>query len=346
MGKKKKRQKIILPPDLPPEIPEDEVEVSDEDLQFFDENRDYAGFVSTLDTHSITRHVSRVANVKEDALEALYERRLKKKAAEKQKEESALQVDPVDALPVKTLDGELYYRTAPKKPKDSENAADKYEADGEDGNEGVDKSIVKLTKAERRAKLKKSKKEAKKQGKELDKTEDVQQTPQAAALAEVKEDLTAEETFESKKRKLAELGMALLADPEANIKALKEMLQISKDDDQAIVKLALLSLLAVFKDIIPGYRIRLPTEKELEMTVSKEVKKKRYYESTLLSTYKAYLQKLMALEQQASFQHIVYRCICTLLDAVPHFNFRESLLAAVIKNIGSSDDVETLLCYC
>ncbi|RVW89675.1 hypothetical protein CK203_036417 [Vitis vinifera] len=76
------------------------------------------------------RHVSRVANVKEDALEALYERRLKKKAAEKQKEESALQVDPVDALPVKTLDGELYYRTAPKKPKDSENAADKYEADG------------------------------------------------------------------------------------------------------------------------------------------------------------------------------------------------------------------------
>lgn len=59
----------------------------------------------------IQRHVSRVANVKEDALEALYERRLKKKAAEKQKEESALQVDPVDALPVKTLDGELYYRT-------------------------------------------------------------------------------------------------------------------------------------------------------------------------------------------------------------------------------------------
>lgn len=55
MGKKKKRQKIILPPELPPEIPEDEIEVSDEDLQFVDENRDYAGFVSTLDTHLITR---------------------------------------------------------------------------------------------------------------------------------------------------------------------------------------------------------------------------------------------------------------------------------------------------
>lgn len=35
-----------------------------------------------------------------------------------------------------------------------------------------------------------------------------------------------------------------------------------------------------------SYRIRLPTEKEQEMKVSKEVKKMRFYESTLLSAYK------------------------------------------------------------
>lgn len=68
----------------------------------------------------------------------------------------------------------------------------------------------------------------------------------------MKEDLTAEEVFENKKSKLAELGMALLADPESNIKSLKEMLQIAKDDNHSISKLGLLSLLAVFKDIIPG----------------------------------------------------------------------------------------------
>ncbi|GMQ00181.1 hypothetical protein CsSME_00047381 [Camellia sinensis var. sinensis] len=79
------------------------------------------------------------------------------------------------------------------------------------------------------------------------------------------------------------------------------MLQSSKDGDHAIAVLGLKSLLAVFKDIIPGYRIRLPTEKEQEMVVSKVVKKMRYYESTLLSTYKGYLQRLIALEQQASF---------------------------------------------
>ena len=71
--------------------------------------------------------------------------------------------------------------------------------------------------------------------------------------AEVKEDLTAEEAFETKKSKLAELGNALLTDPESNIKFLKEMLQISKENDPTIVKLGLLSLLAVFKDIVPGY---------------------------------------------------------------------------------------------
>lgn len=70
---------------------------------------------------------------------------------------------------------------------------------------------------------------------------------------EVKKDLTAEEASESKKYRLAEIGTALLTDPEANIKSLSEMLQISKSEDRAIVTLGLKSLLAVFKDIIPGY---------------------------------------------------------------------------------------------
>lgn len=69
----------------------------------------------------------------------------------------------------------------------------------------------------------------------------------------MKKDITAEEAFESKKCKIAELGTALLSDPESNIKSLKEFLQFCKDGDQAVVKLGLLSLLAIFKDIIPGY---------------------------------------------------------------------------------------------
>lgn len=54
------------------------------------------------------------------------------------------------------------------------------DAGNEEGND--DKSMVKLTKSERRAKLKKSKKENKKQGKELAKTEEMHPTQQEAAL--------------------------------------------------------------------------------------------------------------------------------------------------------------------
>ncbi|CAL0328831.1 unnamed protein product [Lupinus luteus] len=337
MGKKQK-QKIVLPPELPPEIPDDEVEVSDEDVQFVKDNRGYASLLSTLDTQSITKHVTRVADAKEDTLEKLYEERSRKSALKKEKEETGLQVDRVDALPIKTLDGKLYYRTAKKT--ESENGPGEEEAE-EDGN--ADKGLVKLTKSERRAKLKKMKREEKKQGKEVAKAE-VQENPQAAVLAEVKEDLTAEETFDSKKRKLAELGDSLLTDPDSNIKFLKDMLQLCKDNDPTIVKLGLLSLLAVFKDIVPGYRIRLPTEKEMEMKVSKTVRKMRYYESTLLSAYKGYLQRLMILEKKPLFQHVVVRCICSLLDANPHFNFRESLLDATVRNLNSTNEAIRKLC--
>lgn len=62
----------------------------------------------------MARHVTRVADLKEDALERLYERRLqKKKLKEKEEEEkeSRVEIDRVDALPVKSLDGQVYYRT-------------------------------------------------------------------------------------------------------------------------------------------------------------------------------------------------------------------------------------------
>lgn len=54
------------------------------------------------------RHINRVADVKEDALESLYEKRSRKKSLAT--DNTQLEVDPVDALPVKTLDGEVYYR--------------------------------------------------------------------------------------------------------------------------------------------------------------------------------------------------------------------------------------------
>jgi len=49
---------------------------------------------------------------------------------------------------------------------------------------------------------------------------------------------------------------------------LKEVLEMCRDEIFTVRKYAFLSLLAIFKDIIPGYRIRLPTEKEKQMKVN------------------------------------------------------------------------------
>ncbi|XP_020890871.1 nucleolar complex protein 3 homolog isoform X2 [Arabidopsis lyrata subsp. lyrata] len=331
MGKSRRKQKVIPPPQLPPDVPDEDIEFSDEDLKYVEENTEYARFVSRLDTAAINKQCGGRVKTVEDKYE---EERSKKKTLQEEKGNGEILVDPVDVLPVKTLDGKLHYRTESKKSKLAEADTDEAEKDVLD-----DENL--LNKSQRREKAKKSKREAKKHDKDFpNEILQEEETPQAAVLAEVKEELSAAETFENKKNKLAELGMLLLSDPEANIKSLKEMLDICKDENTKIVKLGLLSLLAVFKDIIPGYRIRLPTEKELEMKISKEVKKTRFYESTLLKAYK----KLIIFETKSVYNQIANRCLCTLLEAVPHFNYRDNLLIAVVRNISSPDEVVRRLC--
>jgi len=61
--------------------------------------------------------------------------------------------------------------------------------------DGVDKSLVKLTKAEKRAKLKKMRKEAKKQAKNMAEEEEVQQNPQAAVLVFIQMNLVGNDAF-------------------------------------------------------------------------------------------------------------------------------------------------------
>lgn len=57
----------------------------------------------------------------------------------------------------------------------SENMLKEGDAASEDKDDGKDKDIVKLTKAERRRKLKKSKREAKKQAKDIDEIDSLQE---------------------------------------------------------------------------------------------------------------------------------------------------------------------------
>jgi nucleolar complex protein 3 len=63
-------------------------------------------------------------------------------------------------------------------------------------------------------------------------------------------------------------------------------------NDPIVRQLAVFSLLAMFKDVVPGYRIRKFTEKELAEKVSQMVGRTREWEQGLVGVYQSYLQLL------------------------------------------------------
>ncbi|KAJ1985024.1 hypothetical protein H4R34_000281 [Dimargaris verticillata] len=155
------------------------------------------------------------------------------------------------------------------------------------------------------------------------------------------------------KIRLAERAQKLIENPEANIALLKKIHQTAVEDEAipSLCKLALLTELAIFQDVIPGYPIRALTEQEKTARVSKEVRQLRQYEESLVTGYQKYLQFLDRVIKQgprkqsttstdqsgshASLAQVALQCMCQLLKAAPHFNFRVNLLAAVIGQMCS-----------
>ncbi|XP_013420494.1 nucleolar complex protein 3 homolog [Lingula anatina] len=181
-----------------------------------------------------------------------------------------------------------------------------------------------------------------------------------------------QEKLREVKQKIALLAGAIIENPEENMRKLKELrVMLEFQDPQLFItvrKLAMLSLLEVFKDIIPGYRIRPPTDKEKEQSMKLETKKIRDFEESLIHNYKLYLQFLErmstgvnakptkkkakyikernAFPQEAAkvLRELSVHCMCDLLVTHQNFNFRSNLVTVVVpfmnhKNVKLSDHV-------
>ncbi|KAI0670464.1 nucleolar complex-associated protein 3 [Trametes maxima] len=145
------------------------------------------------------------------------------------------------------------------------------------------------------------------------------------------------------KEQIAGLCQEILGDPENSLGLLRRLHTFSLSEistpthpepvpnDPVIRKLTFLSQLAVFKDIIPGYRIRALTEKEKAEKVSQMVQRTRDWEQGLVSVYQAYLRNLEAeLKAKSEFAEAALHCMCTLLVEVTHFNFRVNLMSSIV----------------
>ncbi|XP_055746690.1 nucleolar complex protein 3 homolog [Salvelinus fontinalis] len=154
-----------------------------------------------------------------------------------------------------------------------------------------------------------------------------------------------------RKLRIASLGSDILSDPTTNIKKLKELRAMLMETDPYVAvtvrKLVMVSLMEVFKDIVPSYRIRPLTETEKASKVKRETQQLREFEEGLVSQYKFYLENLeqtvkdwkqkkrkrseaVSLQSYKGLAEVAIRCICELLVALPHFNFHNNIIVTVV----------------
>ena len=91
-------------------------------------------------------------------------------------------------------------------------------------------------------------------------------------IKEKKQEKPMREQLMEAKEELAKCAMALNEDPEENAGAFQTLAAITDSKNTTIKKLGLATQLAVYKDIIPGYRIRPLNEEDMETKVSKDRK--------------------------------------------------------------------------
>ncbi|KAI1457697.1 nucleolar complex-associated protein 3 [Annulohypoxylon moriforme] len=161
-----------------------------------------------------------------------------------------------------------------------------------------------------------------------------------------KPDIPEHQQIREAKEELAKIALLLNETPEENGGAFKALAKIGQSRIPAIQKLTLATQLAVYKDVIPGYRIRPVAEDAPEEKLSKEVRRVRTFENSLISGYQAYVKDLTR-HAKAGRHHasgagkgqsvasVAIMCACTLLTAVPHFNFRGDLIKILVGKLSN-----------
>ncbi|KAJ3733037.1 nucleolar complex-associated protein-domain-containing protein [Lentinula guzmanii] len=174
------------------------------------------------------------------------------------------------------------------------------------------------------------------------------------AIVDILENKSRKARIQIAKDQIASICQEILSDPENSLSLLKRLHAFSLPsvstathpepipNDPLIQKLALLSQLAVYKDIIPGYRIRSLTDKEKSEKVSQAVARTREYEQGLVSIYQNYLRVMeVELKARNSLSETALQCICSLLTELLHFNFRINLMSCVVAQLSGKSWSET-----
>ncbi|XP_061562424.1 nucleolar complex protein 3 homolog isoform X1 [Phycodurus eques] len=171
--------------------------------------------------------------------------------------------------------------------------------------------------------------------------------------------------IKDRKLTIAHMASTVISNPVKNMKCVKQLRGMLMEADPRVAvtvrKLVMVTLMEIFKDIAPTYKIRPLTAAEKATKVKKETQQLREFEEGLLSQYKFYLEDLeqcikdwkqkkskrsraVSLECYSGLAKVAVRCLCELLLAMSHFNFHNNILVALAPLM--NDPVETVSDMC
>ncbi|OJD16157.1 hypothetical protein AJ78_03646 [Emergomyces pasteurianus Ep9510] len=175
--------------------------------------------------------------------------------------------------------------------------------------------------------------------------DDVEEQPETDVVEKPKVLVPAKAQILEAKEELARIAELINEDPEEHTGLFKRLADmVSETSLPAVKKLALATQVAVYRDVIPGYRIRPLGESDMTTKVSKDVRKLRDFEQSLLTGYQNAVKLLASFvkpqraatggDDAEGLKAVAINCACSLLIAVPHFNFRGELLKILISQLG------------
>ncbi|KDN46775.1 hypothetical protein K437DRAFT_256045 [Tilletiaria anomala UBC 951] len=122
--------------------------------------------------------------------------------------------------------------------------------------------------------------------------------------------------------------------------------------DLGIRAAAIFSLMAVYSDILPGYRIRPLTDAEKEEKVSQDIKRRREFEQGIIEVYRAFLEACERLiKSKHELSSIALKAMTMLLLRAPHFNYRTNIIRTIVSrlsrppsSLSTAWDADCVLC--
>lgn len=172
-----------------------------------------------------------------------------------------------------------------------------------------------------------------------------EETPTSVTVADLM--IHRENELQKHKFKIGIICSGILEQPEDRVKNFGSLFEFmdprTKDNHVNLVsvrKIAMISAMEVFKDILPDYKLGIQEMENLKL--KKTTLNRVSYENTLLTQYKRYLQYLDRytmmvskkrkdlLPQHVTIAEVATKCLCELLMANPNFNYSQNIAQTLV----------------